>query len=159
MFVRVDRNHDAFLTRLFLFSVLAAERFALFIGLPSPETLYHTMETSPPPTPRKTVRRDHSRQSTTPIRRIAPRASSSKPVSRFATPARGAERLSSVADEEEAGSNMEVDGANDLMDRILKSETIFAKSSELQVTFYSHLPTEVKQVLRNAGTRTICLNP
>ncbi|TCD68905.1 hypothetical protein EIP91_009455 [Steccherinum ochraceum] len=108
------------------------------------------METSPPPTPRRTVRRDHSRQSTTPIRRIAPRASSSKPVSRFATPARGAERLSSVADEEEAGSNMDVDGANELMDRILKSETVFAKSSELQVTFYSHLPTEVKQVLRNA---------
>lgn len=163
MFVRVDRDQDAFLTRLFLNRSFQLHAFALFIGLPSPETLslfsrlYRTMETSPPPTPRRTVRRDHSRQSTTPIRRIAPRASSSKPVSRFATPARGAERLSSVADEEEAGSNMDVDGANELMDRILKSETVFAKSSELQVTFYSHLPTEVKQVLRNAGTRTIYL--
>lgn len=112
------------------------------------------METSPPPTPRRTVQRQHSRQTTTPVRRIAPRAGSSKPVSRFATPARGAgaKRLSSVVDADEIASNgMDVDGADELMDRILKSETIFAKSTELQVTFYSHLPGEVKQVLRNAG--------
>ena len=110
------------------------------------------MDTSPPPTPRRTVQRQNSRQSTPPVRRIAPRASSSKPVSRFATPARGSERLSAVADEEEAASSsMDVDGTDGLMDRILKSETIFAKSTELQVTFYSHLPGEVKQVLRNAG--------
>ncbi|KAH8107113.1 Non-repetitive/WGA-negative nucleoporin C-terminal-domain-containing protein [Cristinia sonorae] len=107
------------------------------------------METSPPPTPRKTVQRQYSRQSTTPVRRLAPRASTSRPVSRFATPARS-DRLSVVADDDEvASSGMDVDG-DDLMDRILKSETVFAKSAEMQVTFYSHLPGEVKQVLRNA---------
>ncbi|THH33962.1 hypothetical protein EUX98_g282 [Antrodiella citrinella] len=114
------------------------------------------MELSPPPTPRRTVQRQLSRQSTTPVRRLAPRASSSKPASRFATPARAhldRDRLSSVPDHDEdevASSNMDVDGTGELMDRILKSETVFAKSTELQVTFYSHLPGEVKQVLRSA---------
>ncbi|KAJ3533367.1 hypothetical protein NM688_g7291 [Phlebia brevispora] len=36
------------------------------------------------------------------------------------------------------------------VERGLKFETIFAKSEELQVTFYAHLPAEVKLVLRNA---------
>lgn len=34
----------------------------------------------------------------------------------------------------------------------LKAETVYAKSEELKVVFYAHLPMEVKQVLRNAGT-------
>ncbi|EIN07336.1 hypothetical protein PUNSTDRAFT_71669 [Punctularia strigosozonata HHB-11173 SS5] len=32
----------------------------------------------------------------------------------------------------------------------LKAETVYAKSEELKVVFYAHLPIEVKQVLRNA---------
>ncbi len=46
---------------------------------------------------------------------------------------------------------MEIDEGAEVFERGLKFETIFAKSEELQVTFYAHLPAEVKLVLRNAG--------
>jgi hypothetical protein len=36
-------------------------------------------------------------------------------------------------------------------ERILRQDTVFAKSEEVLVTFHGHLPTEVKHVLRNAG--------
>lgn len=48
---------------------------------------------------------------------------------------------------------MEVDESNAELglERILKSEAIFAKSEELQATFYAHIPAEVRLVFRNAG--------
>ena len=50
------------------------------------------------------------------------------------------------------GRSMDVDDASEIIvDRALKLETIFAKSDELQVSFYAHLPVEVKLLLRNAG--------
>ena len=71
--------------------------------------------------------------------------------SRMATPVRAPERLSSVGENESVGS-MDVDDASEIVvDRALKLETIFAKSDELQVSFYAHLPVEVKLLLRNAG--------
>ena len=36
-------------------------------------------------------------------------------------------------------------------ERGLRQDTTFAKSEEMSVTFYGHLPAEVKHVLRNAG--------
>ncbi len=36
-------------------------------------------------------------------------------------------------------------------ERGLRQDTIFAKSEEMLVSFYGHLPAEVKHVLRNAG--------
>lgn len=48
---------------------------------------------------------------------------------------------------------MDVDDDDEI--RGLKPETIFAKSPELTATFYSHLPVEVKQVLKSAGERVI----
>jgi len=36
-------------------------------------------------------------------------------------------------------------------ERILRQDTVFAKSEEVLVTFHGHLPAEVKHVLRNAG--------
>ena len=50
--------------------------------------------------------------------------------------------------------SMQVD-EEDLVERGLKFETLFAKSAELQVVFYAHLPAEVKLVLRNAGTSSV----
>lgn len=50
---------------------------------------------------------------------------------------------------------MDVDeGGIAIFERNLKQETVFAKSDELLVTLHSHLPTEVKQVLKVAGTST-----
>lgn len=44
---------------------------------------------------------------------------------------------------------MDVD--DDMMHERTKDENLFAKSSELTAAFYSHLPVEVKQILKNAG--------
>lgn len=44
---------------------------------------------------------------------------------------------------------MDVD--EDMMHEHTKNENLFAKSSELTAAFYSHLPVEVKQILKNAG--------
>ena len=75
--------------------------------------------------------------------------------SRLTTPARAASRrLSAGKDDvsEISGANIGMDvDEEDTIERGLKYETIFAKSEELQVTFYAHLPAEVKLVLRNAG--------
>lgn len=38
-----------------------------------------------------------------------------------------------------------------LHERVLKTETIFAKSAELTATFYAQLPLEVTQALKTAG--------
>lgn len=51
---------------------------------------------------------------------------------------------------------MDVDDEEDGVERGLRFEAIFAKSAELQVTFYAHLPAEVKLVLRHAGECASC---
>lgn len=81
---------------------------------------------------------------------MAARPGGSRQLSRMGTPVRALDRLSSVGDDESAG--MDVDDAEEVfVERGLKFETIFAKSEELQVAFYAHLPAEVKFLLRSAG--------
>lgn len=48
---------------------------------------------------------------------------------------------------------MDVDDDNTslIFERAIRSETVFAKSQQMAVSFYSSLPVEVKQVLKNAG--------
>ena len=46
---------------------------------------------------------------------------------------------------------MDVD-AEEQTERGLKPQTIFAKSEELEVSLFAHLPSEVKLALKNAGT-------
>ena len=69
------------------------------------------------------------------------------------TPTRHTDRFGLVQGEEENVIDMDIDDdAEELfVDRALKFETIFAKSEEIQVSFYAHLPAEVKLLLRNAG--------
>lgn len=43
------------------------------------------------------------------------------------------------------------EGGIAIFERNVRHETVFAKSEELLVTLHSHLPTEVKQVLKVAG--------
>ena len=78
-----------------------------------------------------------------------PRTGGGRP-SRLGTPARHADRM----DDEESGVGMDLDESlveEIAVERGLKFDTIFAKSEELQVSFYAHLPAEVKLLLRNAG--------
>ncbi|KAI0797979.1 hypothetical protein C8Q75DRAFT_801881 [Abortiporus biennis] len=109
---------------------------------------------SPSPAPK---RRTVARPSTPPMAAIKrPRpGGSSKAPSRLGTPARPGqsshqERLQSVRDDESILSGMDVDEGSDIFERNLRFETVFAKSEELLVSFYAHLPVEVKQILRNA---------
>ncbi|KAF7796965.1 hypothetical protein EIP86_008153 [Pleurotus ostreatoroseus] len=104
------------------------------------------------PKPRRTV---YERRQTPPQGQRRP----FKPgPSRLATPARaGSRRLSSVQGDVSmsdisVGMDVDVDEDEDEegVERGLKFETIFAKSAELQVSFYAHLPAEVKLVLRHA---------
>ena len=48
---------------------------------------------------------------------------------------------------------MDVDDDNTslIFERAIRSETVFAKCQQMAVSFYSSLPVEVKQVLKNAG--------
>lgn len=48
---------------------------------------------------------------------------------------------------------MDVDDDNTslIFERAIRSETVFAKSQQMAVSFYSNLPVEVKQVLKSAG--------
>ena len=48
-------------------------------------------------------------------------------------------------------SGMDVDEDPVMSERVSKVETVFAKSDELLVSFYTHLPLEVTQSLKNAG--------
>ncbi|KAH9843032.1 uncharacterized protein C8Q71DRAFT_232214 [Rhodofomes roseus] len=100
------------------------------------------------PAPRRTVARHTPTRQSPPVRRK--RASQTPGPSRLATPYAGRhpDRLSSVMDDESEKSGMDVDDDTEI--RGLKPETIFAKSPELTATFYSHLPVEVKQVLKTA---------
>ncbi|TFY65035.1 hypothetical protein EVJ58_g2238 [Rhodofomes roseus] len=100
------------------------------------------------PAPRRTVARHTPTRQSPPVRRK--RTSQTPGPSRLATPYAGRhpDRLSSVVDDESEKSGMDVDDDTEI--RGLKPETIFAKSPELTATFYSHLPVEVKQVLKTA---------
>ncbi|KAA1471121.1 hypothetical protein DENSPDRAFT_837049 [Dentipellis sp. KUC8613] len=103
------------------------------------------------PAPRRTNRAVPRPSGFSPPARRATRVGSSKPASRFATPHRGGERLSSIRDDASVASAMDVDeGGFVHPDRALKTDTLFAKSDELHVSFHAHLPPEVKQVLRAA---------
>ncbi|CAL1704556.1 unnamed protein product [Somion occarium] len=103
------------------------------------------MTTFTPPTPRRTVPRRSTPGATPPPPRRR-RMPSSKQPSRFATPVRAPSfREDSVL------SGMDVDEESELYEHATKSEIIFSKSDEMQVTFYAHLPAEVKQILHNAN--------
>lgn len=38
-----------------------------------------------------------------------------------------------------------------IFERAIRTETVFAKNQQLAVSFYSNLPVEVKQILKNSG--------
>ncbi|EIW51716.1 uncharacterized protein TRAVEDRAFT_136690 [Trametes versicolor FP-101664 SS1] len=80
------------------------------------------------------------------------RAGSNQPQSRFSTPARRT-GLAAVNDDESvmSGSGMDVDDeSSEVVERGLRTDTVFSKSKEMTVTFYAQLPVEVKQALRSA---------
>ena len=103
---------------------------------------------SPPP---RRKNQPPSRQAAiSPPPRRAGRLAGSKPASRLPTPARNDQ--SPFIQEDVTVGSMDVD--EDTLqpaERGLRQDTIFAKSEEMLVTFYGHLPAEVKHVLRNAG--------
>ncbi|KAH9952015.1 hypothetical protein B0H21DRAFT_800355 [Amylocystis lapponica] len=107
---------------------------------------------SPSPAPRRTTRRATSHGQSPPAQPARRRAGGSKPPSRFTTPTRrpGSERLQSVADDESFGTGMDLDEGSDVFERASKAEPVFAKSREMEASFYAYLPVEVKQVLKNA---------
>ncbi|EJF65900.1 hypothetical protein DICSQDRAFT_49916 [Dichomitus squalens LYAD-421 SS1] len=81
------------------------------------------------------------------------RAGSNQPQSRLSTPARRGGVLAPVRDDDSvfSGSGMDVDEeGSEIYERGPRTETVFSKSREMTVTFYAHLPLEVKQALRNA---------
>ncbi|KAH9079551.1 Non-repetitive/WGA-negative nucleoporin C-terminal-domain-containing protein [Lactarius deliciosus] len=103
---------------------------------------------SPPP---RRKNQPPSRQAAlSPPPRRAGRLANSKPASRLPTPAHIVDQSPFIKEDVTVGS-MDVD--EDTLqptERGLRQDTIFAKSEEMLVTFYGHLPTEVKHVLRNA---------
>lgn len=102
---------------------------------------------SPSPAPRRSNRLRPAGNSPGATRRI--RVGSSRPTSRLATPVR-AERHPFANDAASVTSGMDVDeGPSERAAR--GAEAVYAKSEELSVSFYTHLPVEVKQVLKNAG--------
>ncbi|PSR74094.1 hypothetical protein PHLCEN_2v10050 [Hermanssonia centrifuga] len=110
---------------------------------------------TPSPAPRRTVYERTAHEKTPPNfprrRNPKPLVAGGKLASRFTTPVRGGSaRASSAPDDVSLDEGMEIDEGAEVFERGLKFETIFAKSEELQVTFYAHLPAEVKLVLRNA---------
>ena len=113
-----------------------------------------SLAASPPP--RRTIHKARAPsvdRGSPPLRRRRP--GGSRVSSRLATPAvaMAVDRPNSAKDDESVVSVMDVDerGSELGLERGLKPETIFAKSDELHVTFYAHLPAEVKLVLRNTG--------
>lgn len=119
------------------------------------------------PAPRRTVhgKRAASQELSPPAvarrRSVAPTGGrpAARGLSRMHTPMRTLDRLSSARDDESAAEGMDVDEAADVngVERALKFDTVFAKSEEMQVSFYAHLPAEVKLILRNAGACGCCL--
>ncbi|KAJ7046830.1 hypothetical protein C8F04DRAFT_1227029 [Mycena alexandri] len=94
---------------------------------------------SPSPTPRRSLR--HRQLQNSPPKRTK------APGSRLATPSRG-----TPFGNDSIASAMDVDSVVSDRSYIQRAgaETLFAKSNELSVSFYAHLPVEVKQVLKNA---------
>ena len=70
-------------------------------------------------------------------------------TSRLATPMQVSERPSATRDHASSPLGMDVDSSNSEWDS--RSETVFAKSGELLVSFCADLPMEIKQVLKNTG--------
>ena len=109
------------------------------------------------PFPRRTARYSSIGMSPSPPRQginKRTRAGSTQPQSRFSTPARRGGALVPVRDDDSifSGSGMDVDEeGSEIFERGPRTETVFSKSKEMTVTFYAHLPLEVKQALRNAG--------
>lgn len=120
----------------------------------SPSVFIMAAFTGSPPPRRKN--QPPSRQAAiSPPPRRAGRLVGSKPASRLPTPARNVDQ-SHFKDDVTVGS-MDVDeDALQPTERGLRQDTIFAKSEEMSVTFYGHLPAEVKHVLRNAGELARC---
>ena len=63
------------------------------------------------------------------------------------------DRPTPIPDDESVYSGMDVEERDSEfgVERVLKTDTIFAKSEEMQVSFYAHLPEELKMVLRSTG--------
>jgi nuclear pore complex protein Nup133 len=88
-------------------------------------------------------------------------AGSNRPTSsRLTTPIRNAHesRLHSIRDDvsvsqasSSGGMDIDDDNMSLIFERAIRTETVFAKSQQMAVSFYSNLPVEVKQVLKNAG--------
>lgn len=82
--------------------------------------------------------------------------SSRLPTSRLTTPARTT-TLNRIPDDISATSDgavgMDVDdeATSLIFERAIRTETVFAKNQQLAVSFYSNLPVEVKQILKNSG--------
>jgi len=50
-----------------------------------------------------------------------------------------------------AGMDVDDEATSLIFERAIRTETVFAKSQQLAVSFYSNLPVEVKQILKNSG--------
>jgi hypothetical protein len=50
-----------------------------------------------------------------------------------------------------AGMDVDDETTSLIFERAIRTETVFAKSQQLAVSFYSNLPMEVKQILKNSG--------
>lgn len=98
------------------------------------------------PVPRHTIPRNTNPGASPPPGRWR-RQGGSRPNSRFSTPIRASRTPYEPSD-------MAVDETQQMFDRIAKSDAIFAKSNEMQVSFYAHLPEEVTKILRNASMWT-----
>jgi len=82
--------------------------------------------------------------------------SSRLPTSRLTTPARntGTNRIPddmSAYSDGVAGMDVDDEATSLIFERAIRTETVFAKSQQLAVSFYSNLPVEVKQILKNSG--------
>ena len=83
--------------------------------------------------------------------------SSRLPTSRLTTPARNTvpnRVLDDISASSDGAAGMDVDeeATSLIFERAIRTETVFAKSQQLAVSFYSNLPVEVKQILKNSGT-------
>ena len=54
---------------------------------------------------------------------------------------------------------MDGEGTSLIFERAIRTETVFAKSQQLAVSFYSNLPVEVKQILKSSGESSFNLSP
>jgi nuclear pore complex protein Nup133 len=82
--------------------------------------------------------------------------SSRLPTSRLTTPVRNTalNRIPddiSVTSDGAVGMDVDEEAASLIFERAIRTETVFAKSQQLAVSFYSNLPVEVKQILKNSG--------